>query len=104
MPIRAFTMKLKPGSAAEYKRRHDRIWPELAGLLCEHGISAYRIFHDAESDTLFAVQEVSPAKAQDSLSDDPLMRKWWAYMADIMEVNPDLSPRVRNLDEVFYMA
>ena len=25
----AFKMKLNPGMAAEYKRRHDLIWPEL---------------------------------------------------------------------------
>ena len=32
---RAFTMKLKPGGLAEYKRHHDEIWPELAALLKE---------------------------------------------------------------------
>ena len=26
----AFKMKLKPGVVAEYKKRHDEIWPELA--------------------------------------------------------------------------
>jgi len=26
---RAFTMRLKPDAAAEYKHHHDNIWPEL---------------------------------------------------------------------------
>ena len=26
----AFKMKLKPGHIAEYKKRHDEIWPDLA--------------------------------------------------------------------------
>ena len=38
----AFKMKLKPGFAAEYKKRHDEIWPELAALLKANGISDLR--------------------------------------------------------------
>ncbi|TIW02253.1 MAG: L-rhamnose mutarotase, partial [Mesorhizobium sp.] len=34
----AFRMKLNPGMRAEYKRRHDEIWPELVVLLREAGI------------------------------------------------------------------
>ena len=26
---RAFTLRLKPGALAEYKEKHDNIWPEL---------------------------------------------------------------------------
>ena len=29
----AFKMKLNPGMQAEYKKRHDEIWPELVDLL-----------------------------------------------------------------------
>ncbi len=35
----AFTMKLKPDVAAEYKRRHDELWPELTRALLDAGIS-----------------------------------------------------------------
>jgi len=35
---RAFRMQLRPGNVAEYRRRHDAIWPELAQLLRESGI------------------------------------------------------------------
>ncbi len=43
MARNAFTMKLKPGCAAEYKIRHDAIWPELADLLSASGITEYSI-------------------------------------------------------------
>ena len=33
----------------------------------------------------------------------PIVRKWWEHMADIMEVNPDNSPQVTPLKEVFHM-
>ena len=30
---KAFTMRLKPGALAEYKRHHDSIWPELVAQI-----------------------------------------------------------------------
>ncbi|TIV48253.1 MAG: L-rhamnose mutarotase, partial [Mesorhizobium sp.] len=51
----AFRMKLNPGMRAEYKRRHDEIWPELVVLLREAGISDYSIHLDEETNILFGV-------------------------------------------------
>ncbi|MCJ8165958.1 L-rhamnose mutarotase [Pontibacter sp. E15-1] len=99
----AFKMKLKPGCEAEYQKRHDEIWPELAHLLKEAGISDYTIFLDAETNTLFAVQKQAGASSQD-LGSTAIVQKWWAYMADLMETNPDNSPVSVPLKEVFYMA
>jgi L-rhamnose mutarotase len=98
----AFKMKLKPGFAAEYKKRHDQIWPELAALLKANGVSDYTIFLDEETNTLFAVQQVSGVGSQ-ALEETEIVRKWWAYMADIMDTNPDQSPVSVPLPEVFHM-
>ncbi|TIN13760.1 MAG: L-rhamnose mutarotase, partial [Mesorhizobium sp.] len=51
----AFKMKLNPGMKAEYKRRHAEIWPELAELLREAGVSDYSIHLDEETSILFGV-------------------------------------------------
>jgi L-rhamnose mutarotase len=32
-----------------------------------------------------------------------VMKKWWAYMADIMETYPDNEPVAKELSTVFYM-
>jgi len=104
MKTRAFKMKLKPGFAAEYQRRHDALWPELAALLRAHGISDYAIFLDEESLTLFAVQKVAESVAQAELSRHPVMRRWWDHMADIMETNADHSPVAIDLKPVFHLA
>lgn len=40
----AFKMQLLAGYAAEYKKRHDALWPELQSLLKDAGISDYSIF------------------------------------------------------------
>lgn len=99
----AFTMKLKPGYAEEYKRRHDEIWPELSSFLSEAGISDYTIFLDEKSHTLFAVQQLAPNFDSSRIPSHPIVKKWWAYMADIMEVQPDNEPLTNPLKEVFHM-
>ncbi|MCF7928701.1 MAG: L-rhamnose mutarotase [Spirochaetales bacterium] len=99
----AFLMKLKPGKAEEYKRRHDEIWPELKDLLKKNGVFDYSIFLDEETNTLFAVQKNSGGAGSQDLGSNPLVKKWWDYMADIMETNPDNSPVSIPLKEVFYL-
>jgi L-rhamnose mutarotase len=98
----AFTMQLLPGVAAEYQRRHDEIWPELTEALHAAGIRDYSIFLDASSGRLFGVQKRVAGYAADALSGLPIMARWWAYMADLMEVNPDNSPVVTSLARVFH--
>lgn len=98
----AFKMKLKSGFDAEYKSRHNQIWPELATLLREKGISDYSIFLDEETNTLFAVQQQNGDSSQD-LGKIEIVKKWWAYMADIMETNADNSPKSFPLEMVFHL-
>ena len=99
----AFAMKLLPGREAEYKRRHDAIWPELAALLREAGVSDYSIHLDRGTSTLFAVLWRRDDHGMDALPDHPVMRRWWAHMADIMETNADGSPVARDLETVFHL-
>ena len=98
----AFTMRLLPGFEAEYQRRHDAIWPELSALLRDTGIHDYSIFLDEETLTLFAYFRIADAQLLDQLPQKPVMQRWWAYMKDIMESNPDHSPVTVALKEVFY--
>jgi L-rhamnose mutarotase len=99
----AFKMKLKPGFKQEYINRHNRIWSEIAELIKHSGISDYSIFLDEETNTLFGVQKVSGEVSSQGLGREEIQQKWWDYMSDIMEVNPDNSPVTTYLDEVFYL-
>ena len=99
----AFKMKLKPGFKEEYKKRHDELWPELKTLLKEQGISDYSIFFDEETNVLFGVQNQEEDSSSQDLGTLEVVKKWWVYMADIMETNPDNSPVTVPMDEVFYM-
>ncbi|HEV7330946.1 MAG TPA: L-rhamnose mutarotase [Flavisolibacter sp.] len=103
MPRLAFKMKLFPGKEAEYKKRHDEIWPELQALLKETGIRDYSIFLDRETGSLFGVLTITDSQKMDTLPQHEVMQRWWAYMADIMESNKDNSPVSIPLEEVFYL-
>jgi L-rhamnose mutarotase len=99
----AFKMKLFPGFEAEYKKRHDEIWPELVQLLKEAGISDYSIFLDEETNSLFGALKITDPKNMESLRYQEVMKRWWKYMGDIMESNADNSPVSVPLKEVFYL-
>ena len=98
-----FKMKLKPGVVAEYKKRHDEIWPELVAALKAAGVSDYSIFLDEETLTLFAVQKLGDKNSAAALPHSPIVRKWWDYMAPLMETHPDHSPVAKPLKEVFHL-
>jgi L-rhamnose mutarotase len=99
----AFRMKLKPGTTAEYRRRHDQLWPELGELLRASGIYDYSIFLDEETLHLFAVLKLRPDHRNDELSAHPIMQRWWNHMADLMETEPDQRPRQWPLVPVFHL-
>ena len=104
MPERiAFRMVLNQGQAAEYRRRHDEIWPEMQAALRKAGISDYSIWLDPETHHLFATLVRTDDHAMDALPATEINRRWWNYMADIMQYNERDEPLVMPLERVFRM-
>ncbi len=99
----AFKMFLKPGGSHEYRRRHDAIWPELKALLSQSGVSNCSIFLDPDTNTLFAYLERTDDHRMEDLTAHSVMRRWWAYMKDIMAANADGSPATAPLIEMFHL-
>jgi L-rhamnose mutarotase len=66
------------------------------------GVFDYSIYLDRETNFLFAVQKLADNNSSDKLPQTEIVRKWWKYMSDIMEVNVDNSPVVVELKEVFH--
>lgn len=99
----AFRMNLFPGQAAEYEKRHDEIFPELAQALKDAGVSDYTIWLDPESHHLFGILTRTDDHTMDALPDTEIMKRWWKHMADIMETHPDNVPVQVPLKQVFYL-
>ena len=57
-----------------------------------------------KTNLLFGVLWRQDDHTMDALADTEIMQRWWAHMADIMEVNPDNSPVAVPLTSVFQMA
>lgn len=96
-------MTLKPEKQAEYKSRHNPIWPELHDVLKRNGVRNYSIFLEPGSDQLFAYAEVESEEVWQKIAETEACRRWWAYMKDIMFTNGDDSPVTHDLDEVFHI-
>ena len=100
---KAFTMKLYDGQAEEYERRHNLLWPEMVELIHQYGGSNYSIFLDEESMILYAYIEIEDEGRWSRSADEAVNRKWWDYMADIMDTNPDNSPVCKDLKCLFHL-
>lgn len=103
MVRRAFRMQLHKGFEEEYKKRHDALWPDLKALLKQNGICEYSIFLDESTNSLFGVMKAEDPSLLEDMPENPVMKKWWAYMRDLMDTNPDNSPVSIPLKEVFYL-
>lgn len=100
---KAFLMSVHPGCEAEYRRRHDEIWPALAETLKAHGAHNYNIFLDPELGQLFAYVEIEDERRWAEVANTAICREWWAYMKTIMPSHPDNSPVSRELASVFHL-
>lgn len=98
---KAIKMKVYPEQHAEYKRRHDELWPEMEQMLKAHGAISYSIFLDEETSTLFGYLEIEDEARWAQTAQTEINKKWWDYMEDIMETNPDHSPVSVDLLPVF---
>ena len=99
-----FVMRVRPGQEAEYRRRHQAVWPEMLRALKDAGCSNYSIFMRGRE--LFAYLEVEDFDVfRQTLAVNEGSQRWEAHMAGIMEqaILPEtgfheLLPEVFHLD------
>ena len=101
---KAFVMSVNPGCEAEYARRHQPVWPELADVLRAHGVHNYSIHLHPGTHQLFAYAEIESEERWQAIARTEVCRRWWNHMADVMPANPDSSPVSAPLQEVFHLA
>ena len=96
-------MSIKQGCELEYEKRHNPIWPELEATLLEHGVRSYSIFLHPDKRYLFAYAEIENEGLWNAIPSTDVCQNWWQWMSEIMETNPDMSPKTVNCEEVFHM-
>lgn len=103
MTRKGFKMFLYPGMEQEYARRHNELWPEMREMIHQYGGHNYSIYLDRETYVLYGYLEVEDEELWAKSADTPINRKWWDFMADIMETNEDNSPVCVDLTPVFHL-
>ena len=101
---KAFVMSINAGQEAEYEKRHRPIWPELEAMLKKLGVHNYSIFLHPQTRQLFGYVEIEDEARWAAIANTPECRRWWKHMGDVMPANPDNSPVVVDLREVFHLA
>ena len=96
-------MKLYHGMEEEYHKRHNELWPEMIDMIHQYGGKNYSIFFDKETDILFGYIELEDEILWDKSAETAICRKWWDFMADIMDTNADNSPVSTDLNLVFHL-
>ncbi len=85
----AWCGRIAPGKKAEYKRRHDEIWPEMKEVLKSAGIRNYTIWNTG--DLLFGYYECAYGieYAADVQKNSDIVKKWDEYMRDVLIMDKD---------------
>ncbi|CAN5486155.1 L-rhamnose mutarotase [soil metagenome] len=97
----AFTMRLKPGGLAEYRRNHDEIWGELVAEIEQQGIAQITTFEN--DPVLFLYSEIHDADAWDRLWHSEVHDRWSEIMNPLMEFGADGLVDSTELREVFHL-
>jgi len=101
----ASIFRIRPDMAAEYKKAHDEIWPEMADAIRESGIRNYSIFFRADG-TLFSYFECEDASAAFAFMRAQEVNGRWQRAMERFFVKEDraiLGPEVEDIGEVFHL-
>jgi L-rhamnose mutarotase len=99
---KSFVMSMNPGSKAEYARRHQPIWAELAAVLTAHGVHNYSIFLHPGTHQLFAYAEIESEDRWAEIAATDVCQRWWKHMSDLMPADASHRPLSQDLTEVFH--
>ena len=85
---KAVFFKLKPGTAQEYKKRHDELPDAMRKVLDEAGFRNYSIWRI--DDFLFAYWELDDEeRAERVLGSSAVFRRWRDWMEDVVAVDAE---------------
>ncbi len=97
----AWRGRIRKGMEAEYKRRHDELWPEMKELLKAAGIRNYSIWSDGEAVFGYYECEKGVAHAEQAQARSPVVDRWNEHMKDVLELDMDpatgAQPRLKQM-------
>lgn len=99
---RAFIMRLKPEAIGEYRRHHEKIWPELVAQIEGSGIASVTTFW-CESQVVI-VSEVTEPEAWEELWNSEVQDRWKQLLAPFVQLADDGALAASELMEMSHVA
>ncbi len=96
-----FYLRIFPGTEAEYDRRHDAIWPDLATEIRESGIRNMSGFRRGTDVWYYLEGEPDVAAAFAVHGPKPANQRWNQYFRDVIAQISDDSGGLLYYDQVF---
>jgi L-rhamnose mutarotase len=96
---RVFTMRLKPGALAEYRRLHAQVWPELEQVIRAAGVVEMRIYE--RDPLLVVVSECSRSDAWDVIWNSEVHSRWDELMHPLLDYGDDGKIDSAEMHEVY---
>ena len=96
-------MKLYDGMEKEYEKRHNELWQDMKDMIHKYGGKNYSIFWDKDTNILFGYIEIEDEEKWNASAETEVCRRWWHFMANVMETNPGESPVSVDLKMMFHL-
>jgi len=98
-----FTFEIYPGQEAEYKKRHDEIWPELVEAIKDAGFRNYSLFRRDQTIVAYAECEPDVATAFAKIGSHEANARWAKWFEDVIVSLTDENGELFRLDEVWHL-
>lgn len=100
-----FLLQVRPERAAEYRRRHAAVWPEMLEALRAAGWHNYSIFLREDGLLVGYLECEDFAAAQAAMQETEVNARWQAQMAPFFVLDQGAAPdaAMRPLPEIFHL-
>lgn len=98
-----FTFTIRQGTEAEYKKRHDEIWPELVEAIQASGFRNYSLFRRGLQVIAYAECYPDVDTVFEALGKYEVNARWSEWFTDIIEQLTDADGNVLRADEVWHL-
>lgn len=98
-----FTFEIRPGTEAEYKKRHDEIWPELVEVIRSAGVRNYSLFRRGTQVIAYCEAHPDVATAFAKIGATDVNARWAKWFEDVIVSLVDESGNLYSAEEVWHL-
>lgn len=98
-----FTFEIYPGAEAEYKKRHDEIWPELVEVIRSAGQTNYSLFRRGTTVVGYLECEPDAATAFARVAATDVNARWSEWLEDVIATPRGDDGGFERLEEVWHL-